>query len=104
MALTLTLSTFHVYAQNIDPKIFIQHYDQNQDQNIDEQEFEQVNDFAPYSYANTFQGKNSHHKIFKQLDSNHDGKLTYLELKQVTQIIENQYIGWVWNLDSYQVL
>lgn len=104
IALTLSLTAFSVSAQEINPKAFIEQYDQNQDQTLDEQEFNQLKDFAPYSYSNNFQGKNSHHKIFKQLDQNHDGKVSRSELQQLDQVIENQYIGWVWTLDANQVL
>lgn len=100
----IAFSAFHVSAQDFDSQNFIQQYDQNKNHTIDEQEFEQVNDFAPYSYTNTFQGQNSHHKIFKLLELNHDGKLSISELQQLDQIIENQYVGWVWTQNANQVL
>lgn len=104
LATGVLFAALNVSAQDFDMQSFYQKYDQNQDQKLTEQEFTQVQDFAPYSYANTFQGKNSHHKIFKKLDMNQDGKLNSDEMQQVNQVIENPAIGWVWPLDANRVI
>ncbi|MEN8281371.1 EF-hand domain-containing protein [Acinetobacter gerneri] len=100
--LMMSLVSFSAFAQDqvaVDWAGFWQKYDINHDQKLSQDEFEKVEDFAPFSYANTFQGHEQHHKIFKQLDQNKDSYIDVNEFAQIESVVESPLMGRVWHSD-----
>ncbi len=102
LALTLSLVSFTAFADvqvPADWTSFWQKYDVNQDQKISKEEFNKVQDFAPFSYSNDLQGSKQHEKIFNQLDQNHDGYVNVQEFNSIENVISAPLYGWNWRSD-----